>query len=616
LPSLSPIPARIEDYALLSDCHAAALVSRGGSIDWLCWPRFDSAACFAALLGGEEQGRWQICPADPITAVNRAYRDGSPVMETIFETATGTVALIDFMPVNGNFSSILRIVEGRTGSVAMCLRLRLRFDYGSIVPWVTRLDAAHGHSLVAIAGPDLVVLHADVQTEGEDMQTVAAFTVEAGKSLRFQLSHGPSHLEPPPRLNASAELDRTETHWHDWSDRCSHEGEFAEAVKRSLITLKALTFAPTGGIVAAATTSLPELIGGSRNWDYRFCWLRDATLTLVALMDAGYYEEAQSWTDWLHRSVAGSANQVQIMYGIAGERRLDEWEVPWLPGYENSAPVRIGNQAAGQVQLDVFGEVMASMSQARRGGLVLPPAAWSLQCTLLSHLSEIWEQPDEGMWEVRGGRRQFTFSKIMAWRAFDCAISDAEQFNLEAPLDEWRTIRTKIHELVCAEGFHAGRGSFVQSFDSDRLDASLLQIPVMGFLPADDPRVLGTVAAIERDLMRDGLVMRYEPDKTIDGQAGSEGAFLACSFWLVNCMAVQGRTPEARALFKRLLALANDVGLMAEEYDPGAHRLVGNFPQAFSHLAMVTSATILRDASDATVKVRGVAPKPPFLVGA
>jgi GH15 family glucan-1,4-alpha-glucosidase len=599
LPDLPPIPARIEDYALLADCTTAALVSRAGSIDWLCWPRFDSGACFAALLGSADHGRWQICPVEPPSAITRHYRDGSTVLETLYQTASGSVALIDFMPMGAAGSSIIRIVEGRDGAVPLRLRLKLRFDYGNSIPWVTQLEGEPSDGIVATAGPDLVVLRGDVSTHGEDMETAADFTVAAGDFVRFVLSHGPSHLPPPVPLDAYQELERTQARWAKWSGRCSTDGEFAAEVKRSLITLKALTYAPTGGFVAAPTTSLPEQLGGSRNWDYRYCWLRDSTLALLALMDAGYYDEAQAWGNWLHRSIAGSAAQVQIMYGIGGERRLDEFEVPWLPGYENSAPVRIGNQAAGQVQLDVFGEVMGSMRQARRGGLVLPAASWALQINLLEHLARIWQDPDEGMWEVRGGRRHFTFSKVMAWSAFDSAIKDAEQYGLAGPLDDWRAIRDEIHTLVLEQGFNTARNSFVQSFDSALLDASLLLIPMTGFLPPEDARVRGTLAAIEQGLVRDGLVLRYEPDPGIDGQQGGEGAFLACSFWLVNSLVLQGRQDEARALFVRLLALANDVGLLAEEYDVAAGRQVGNFPQAFSHLGLVISATYLRDGARA-----------------
>jgi GH15 family glucan-1,4-alpha-glucosidase len=593
LPALPSIPARIEDYALLSDCRSAALVSRAGSIDWLCWPRFDSPACFAALLGAPENGHWQICPEQPPRSITRHYRDGSTIVETIFQTETGTVALIDFMPMESPSSAIVRIVEGRAGTVDLRLRLKLRFDYGSAIPWVNQLDEPGQPGIVAIAGPNLVVLRSDIPTYGIDLQTAAEFTLTAGQSLRFVLSYGPSHQPPPAALDAARALQRTEQIWRDWSGRCQSEGEHGAIVRRSLITLKALTYAQTGGIVAAPTTSLPEQIGGRRNWDYRYCWLRDSTATLRALMDAGYYDEAQAWGLWLHRSVAGSAAQLQIMYGIAGERHLDEWEVPWLPGYENAAPVRIGNQAARQLQLDVFGEIMSSMRQARLGGLVLPPAAWAMQTNLLERLLEIWREPDEGMWEVRGARRQFTFSKIMAWSAFNCAIKDAEQYNLEAPLETWRAARDEIRALVLQNGFSPGRNSFTQSLGSDRLDASLLLIPMLGFLPPDDPKVTGTVEAIESHLMQNGLVLRYEPDPSLDGQQGREGAFLACSFWLVAALSLQHRAEEAGALFAHLLTLANDVGLFAEEYDTTSHRQVGNFPQAFSHLALVMAVRYL-----------------------
>jgi GH15 family glucan-1,4-alpha-glucosidase len=592
---LSPIPARIEDYALLSDCRSAALVSRAGSIDWLCWPRFDSPACFAALLGSADNGRWQICPEQDPTAITRAYRDGSTVVETVFQTPSGIVALIDFMPIGADSSALIRIVEGRAGTVALRMRLKLRFDYGSSVPWVTQLDEPGLPGILAIAGPNLAVLRGSVPTHGIDLETAAEFTLTAGQSVHFTLSYGPSHALPPAALDPAQALQQTEQFWQTWSARSHTEGEYSAIITRSLITLKALTYAQTGGIAAAPTTSLPEELGGSRNWDYRFCWLRDSTATLFALMDSGYYEEAEAWSSWLHRSIAGSAAQLQIMYGLAGERNLGEWEISWLPGYENAAPVRIGNRAAEQVQLDVYGEIMGSMRQARLGGLVLPQAAWALQINLLERLAEIWCEPDEGMWEVRGPRRHFTFSKIMAWSAFNCAIKDAEQYNLEAPLEDWRATREAIRAQVMEKGFDPHRNSFIQSFGSDRLDASLLLIPMIGFLSPDDPKILGTVAAVEHDLMQDGLVLRYEPDASVDGQAGREGAFLACSFWLAGLLAQQSRQDDADALFTRLLALANDVGLLAEEYDTANHRQVGNFPQAFSHLALVMCAKTLHD---------------------
>jgi len=597
LPDSDLNPSRIEDYALIGDCETAALVSRNGSIDWLCWPRFDGAACFAALLGRPEHGRWLIAPTDPKPRLSRRYRDGSMVLETLFETAGGSVAVIDFMPVGHDNSSVIRIVEGRRGRSAMRLELILRFDYGASVPWVTRSE--QGDGIVAIVGPDMAVLRTSIELQGQDLSTVAEFEVVEGQRVHFVMTHGPSHLAPPAPLDAEAELKATEAFWTEWSGRCTHPSPYVEPVRRSLLTLKALTYAPTGGIVAAATTSLPEKLGGSRNWDYRICWLRDATLTLFALMDAGYYDEAKAWRDWLHRSVAGSAEQVQIMYGLAGERRLAEWEVPWLPGYQGAAPVRIGNAASAQLQLDVYGEVMDALHHAREGGLSTPPSAWDMQRGLVEHLAAIWDQPDEGIWEVRGGRRQFTFSKIMAWVALDRAVRDAEKYRLEGPLEEWRALRERIHDTICRQGFDSGKNSFVQFFGSTELDASLLMIPMVGFLPVEDPRVAGTIAAIERELLRDGLVQRYRTESGADGLPPGEGVFLACSFWLADNYALQGRDDEARALFERLLELRNDVGLLAEEYDVGRKRQVGNFPQAFSHVALIGTAMNLHASGPA-----------------
>ncbi len=587
-PGTPDFPPPIEDYALIGDCATAALVSRSGSIDWLCWPRFDASACFAALLGRPEHGCWAIAPAAGDARVRRAYRDGSPVLETVFETADGSVALIDFMPPFGGNSSIVRIVEGRSGRVAMAMTLTLRFDYGVSVPWVTRLE--DGSGLRAIAGPDMAVLRADVQLRGEDMTTRADFTVGQGERACFVLTHGPSHLPPPAAVDAAAALRATEAFWSDWIGRCTYKGPYAAAVKRSLITLKALTYAPTGGIVAAPTTSLPEMLGGERNWDYRFCWLRDATLTLLALLHAGYIEEARDWREWLHRAIAGSAQQVQIMYGLAGERRLPEFEIPWLPGYQGAKPVRIGNAAAGQLQIDVYGELLDALFQARKAGLVVPDENWSLGLNIVQHLETIWEQPDEGIWETRGGRQHFTFSKVMAWVALDRAVRGAEEWQIAAPLDRWRALRARMHETICREGFNSRKGSFTQVFGGDALDASLLQIPLVGFLPWDDPRVQGTVDAIERELSFDGLVMRYRTEEARDGLPPGEGVFLACSFWLADNMVLQGRHDEARALFERLLGLCNDVGLLSEEYDPRSRRLVGNFPQAFSHIGLIGTA--------------------------
>jgi GH15 family glucan-1,4-alpha-glucosidase len=581
------MPARIEDYALIGDCEAAALVGRDGSIDWLCWPRFDSDACFAALLGSDDHGRWRIAPREEETRVSRRYRPNTLILETRFECGEGAVTLVDFMPMQSSHSSVVRIVVGERGRVTMGTEFVLRFGYGAVVPWVTRLD---GSTLRAVAGPDMVLLRTSVQLTGQNMRTVGEFTVAAGETIAFVLTYVPSHAPPPPLLDAQSALAATERFWTEWSKRCSPTGHCSDAVVRSLITLKALTYWRTGGIVAAPTTSLPERLGGSRNWDYRFCWLRDATLTLLALMNAGFFDEAHSWREWLLRAVAGSPEQVQIMYGIAGERRLSEWEVPWLPGYERSAPVRVGNAAYGQRQLDVFGEVMDALHQARRHGLAANESGWALQQAFLVHLERIWSEPDEGIWEVRGGPRHFTYSKVMAWVAFDRAIKSAEAFGLEGPLGRWREVAAAIHAEVCRRGFDEELGSFVQCYGSKQLDASLLLLPSVGFLPPDDPRVRGTLHAIERRLLVDGLVMRYDSAATPDGLPPGEGAFLACSFWLVDAYILQRRLREARALFVRLLELRNDVGLLSEEYDPGSGRLVGNFPQAFTHVALVNSA--------------------------
>jgi GH15 family glucan-1,4-alpha-glucosidase len=591
-------PLAIEDYGLIGDCASCALVGVNGSIDWLCLPRFDSSACFAALLGNPDNGRWRIAPAAAGAQATRRYRERSMVLETQFETEAGAVTVIDFMIPNAAQSSVVRIVEGRRGRVDMRLEIALRFDYGMSVPWVTRLP--DGHGICAIAGADMVVLRASVPLKGRDMQTVGNFSVGAGERTCFVLTYGASCDPLPPVVDAAAALDETERVWADWCGRCTYQGEWRDAVLRSLLVLKTLTFNRTGGIVAAATTSLPEQLGGVRNWDYRYCWLRDATLTLFSLMHGGYYKEAGAWRDWLHRAVAGSPAQVQIMYGIAGERRLAEWEVPWLAGYQGAAPVRVGNAASSQLQLDVYGEVMRALHQARAGGLQEAPASWDLQLGIIAHLAKIWREPDEGIWETRGGRKHFTYSKVMAWAAFDAMIRDAGAHGLDGPVDEWRKIRGEIHETVCREGFDVTLNSFVQYFGADVLDASLLQIPLVGFLPHDDPRVRGTVQAIERELLSDGFVKRYQTDKSKDGLPPGEGAFLACSFWLVDCLHMQGRTDEARAMFGRLLAFRNDLGLLSEEYDPKAKRMTGNMPQAFSHTALIASAMNLSGKGLAT----------------
>jgi GH15 family glucan-1,4-alpha-glucosidase len=577
----------LEDYALIGDCETVALVSRAGSIDWLCWPRFDSGACFAALLGTPEHGRWLVEATDPKSRSTRRYRPGTLILETAIETPDGAATVIDFMPLRGANSDIVRLVRGDRGRVAMRTELVLRFDYGRTVPWVNRLPDG---TFRAIAGPDMVVMHTPVDLRGEDLKTVATFDVTAGTTIPLVLTRGPSHLAPPDSIDAEASLVATDKYWTDWTSRCQSQGEWAEAVERSLITLKALTYTPTGGIVAAATTSLPEQLGGTRNWDYRFCWLRDATLTLLALMNAGYYDEAQAWRDWLLRAAAGAPWQLQIMYGLAGEHRLTEFEIPWLPGYEHSTPVRVGNAAHEQLQLDVYGEVLDTLHQARRGGLQTRDFDWAFQRAVLQHLEQVWERPDQGMWEIRGDPRHFTYSKVMAWVALDRGIRAIEEAVLEGPLDRWRDVRRRIHDEVCACGFDRELGSFVQSYGSKELDASLLLLPTTGFLPPTDPRVRGTIEAIERRLFVDGFVLRYDTHSSTDGLPPGEGAFLACSFWLVDAMLLMGRNAEARELFERLLGLRNDVGLLAEEYDTRARRLVGNFPQAFSHIALVNSA--------------------------
>jgi GH15 family glucan-1,4-alpha-glucosidase len=584
----------IADYALIGDCETAALVSRGGSIDWLCWPRFDSDACFAALLGTPDNGRWRIAPKAEKFHAGRKYRPGTLILETRFETDDGAVTLVDLMPLRNNTSDIVRLVVGESGRVTMCMELILRFGHGCIVPWVSRLP---DRTLRAIAGPDMVVLTTPIDVHGENFKTVGEFTVSAGETVPFTLIYAPSHLAPPKPSDPHRALAITEKFWRGWTAKYKNDGPFADIVTRSLITLKALTYGPTGGIVAAPTTSLPEWIGGVRNWDYRFCWLRDATLTLLAFMNAGYYEEAAAWREWLLRAVAGRPEQAQIMYGIAGERRLVEWEVPWLPGFRNSGPVRIGNSAHSQLQLDVYGEVMDALHQARRGGIDQSDDGWAVQIAFLKHLEKAWTEPDESIWEVRSGRKHFTYSKVMAWVAFDRAIKSAEEYGLDGPLDRWRELRTFIHADVCRKGFDPQQGSFVQSYDSKELDASLLLLPVVGFLPPKDPRVIGTVEAIERRLMAGGFVQRYDTSRSDDGLPPGEGVFLACSFWLVDAYVMLGRLDDARVLFKRLAALCNDVGLLSEEYDPHSKQLLGNFPQAFSHVALVNSAFNLTRAA-------------------
>lgn len=583
-------PLAIEDYAVIGDCTTAALVGRNGSIDWLCWPRFDSDACLCALLGNDNHGRWLISPATEILGVHRSYRDSGLILETVFQTSTGSVALIDFMVPEALNSTVVRIVEGRSGHVDMQMMLSLRFDYGSSVPWVTRLEEG---GLTAIAGPHMCVLHTDLNLEGRDMQSVAEFTVTKGERWPIMLTYVASHMPLPSAMDAEMMLAATEVYWTTWSKRSTYKGKYERAVSVSMRVLKALTYHPTGGIVAAVTTSLPEKLGGSRNWDYRYCWLRDASLTLFALMRGGYYEEAGEWRDWLHRSVAGSPDQVQIMYGLGGERRLSEWEVDWLPGYQGAAPVRVGNAASTQLQLDIYGELFEALHLGRAGGLAEAPASWQLQCSIIKHLETIWQQPDEGIWETRGGRKQFVYSKVAVWLAFDRMLKDAEAHGLDGPVEHWTAVRDQVHAEVCEKGFNKAKNSFVQHYDGDELDAALLLIPMTGFLPFDDPRVLGTIAAVERELVQDGLVMRYRAAPDTDGLPAGEGSFLPCSFWLVSNMQMQGRTEEARMLFEHLLGLCNDVGLLSEEYDTISKRMTGNFPQAFTHMALISSAMYL-----------------------
>jgi len=579
---------KIEDYALIGDLQSAALVERNGSIDWLCFPRFDSGACFAALLGTPENGRWLVAPAAGGTPARR-YLPDTMVLETTWENDEGCVRVFDFMPPRGRAPDVVRIVEGVRGNVDMRAELVIRFDYGDIVPWVRRA----GHDRVAIAGPDALYLRTPAHTHGENMHTVSEATVAAGERLPFVLTWNPSHEEPPTPVDPDTALEETVSFWEEWNARCivPLKGRERDLIHRSLMVLKTLTYAPTGGIVAAPTTSLPESLGGVRNWDYRYCWLRDATLTLLALLQAGHADEAEAWRAWLLRAVAGDPADLQIMYGVAGERRLTEYEIPWLDGYAGSKPVRVGNAASAQLQVDVYGEVADALFQARVHGLGSAKPAWALERTLLEGLEETWEKPDEGIWEVRGGPRHFVHSKVMAWVAFDRAVRSVEEQGLDGPVERWRAQRDRIHAEVCERGFDTELGSFTQSYGSKELDASLLLIPLVGFLPADDPRVRGTIEAIERELLRDGLVLRYVVhEESADGLPGGEGVFLPCSFWLCDCYELLGRHDEAHALFERLVALANDVGLLAEEYDPHADRQLGNFPQAFTHLALVNTA--------------------------
>ena len=583
------MPERIEDYALLGDLQTAALVGRSGSVDWLPFPRFDSSSCFAALLGNREHGRWLLAPVDGGPSTDRRYRPDTLILESEWRTPTGRVRVIDFMPPRETTPDIVRIVEGLDGSVQMHTELVIRLDYGSTLPWMRRVDA---QTLLGVGGPDGLVLRTPIHLEPEEMTHTAEFTVRAGDRVPFVLSWFPSHEPLPRTVDAGQALADTEAYWREWMDGCSYAGEYPEAVRTSLVVLKALSYGPTGGIVAAPTTSLPEQIGGVRNWDYRYCWLRDATFTLFALMNAGYTSEAKAWRDWLLRAVAGDASKAQILYGVGGQRRVAEYELPWLPGYAGSTPVRVGNAAHEQFQLDVYGEVMDVLHQARMHGLDPDDHAWSAQRTFMDFLEGAWDRPDEGIWEVRGPRRHFTHSKVLAWVAFDRAIQSCEHLDLPGPVEKWRQVRAEIHDEVCREGFNVELNAFTQSYGSAELDASTLLIPILGFLPPGDPRVVGTVDAVQRQLTRGGFVERYRPKERndVDGLPGGEGVFLPCSFWLVDALLLQERDEEARALFERLLGVSNDLGLLAEEYDPAEKRLLGNFPQAFTHVGLVNSA--------------------------
>jgi GH15 family glucan-1,4-alpha-glucosidase len=583
--------ARIEDYALIGDLQTAALVSREGSIDWCCFPRFDSGACFAALLGRPDHGRWLLAPAIPAERTSRRYRHDTLILESTFATAEGTVRAIEFMPPRGKTPHIVRIVEGLEGHVQMRSELVIRLDFGHIIPWVRRLDDA----IVAVAGPDALCLRTPVEAHGEEMTTVSEFLLEPGNRIPFVLTWFPSHEGVPEPIDPEHALGTSENYWLDWAGTCGHSGDYHEEIHQSLLVLKALTYAPTGGIVAAPTTSVPELLGGVRNWDYRFCWLRDATLTLLAMLNAGYRHEAEAWREWLLRAVAGDPADLQIMYGLAGERRLEELELEWLPGYEQSTPVRIGNAASKQLQLDVYGEVLNALYQTVAHGAQPDDNAWSILLQLLAWLEGGWRQQDCGIWEVRGPARDFTHSKVMAWVAFDRAIRLHEEFGRQGPVNRWRALRNEIRAEVLARAWSEDKQAFTRSYGSEELDASVLLMPLVGFLPASEERIIATVKRVERELTTDGLVLRYrlDGDAAADGLPGSEGAFLPCSFWLVQVWALQGRLDEARELFERLLDLRNDVGLLSEEYDAVSGRQLGNFPQAFSHLALVDAAIAL-----------------------
>ena len=591
--------SKIEDYGLLGDCETAALVGRDGSIDWLCWPAFDSDACFAAILGTRKNGRWLIAPADEVVRTSRRYWDNTLILQTQFETKDGVVAIIDFMPPRGEASDVVRLVRGIKGSVKMRMELVIRFGTGSEIPWVKRTEDG---AMLAICGPDMTVLRTPAKLRGEDMTTVSDFEVSEGKTVPFVLTYGASHLQLPKPIDPARALQATEDFWLDWCSRCTYDGDNRDLVMRSLITLKALTYGPTGGIVAAPTTSLPEKLGGSRNWDYRYCWLRDATFTLLALMNSGYTEEASDWHNWLLRAAAGAPDNMQIMYGIKGERRLLEWEAGWLPGYEGAQPVRLGNAAHAQLQLDVYGELIDAFHQSRVSKLKLDDGTWDLELAVLGHLEEIWDQPDHGIWERRGKGFHYVFSKVMTWVAFDRGIKSAEQFGFKAPLERWRALRDTIHREVCEKGFDRKQDSFVESYGSEVLDASLLLLPAVGFLPGSDPRIRGTIAAIERYLIRDGFVLRHDPREVTSEIQPIEGAFLACSLWLADAYVLCGEVDKAQVLFERVVAVANDLGLLAEEYDSGAGRQTGNFPQALTHIALINTAHNLSEAKHADDK--------------
>jgi GH15 family glucan-1,4-alpha-glucosidase len=590
---------RIEDYALISDLQTAALVSRLGSIDWLCFPRFDSGSCFAALVGTEEHGRWLLRPADGDASSSWRYRSETLILETVWETADGAVRVIDFMPPRGQDPDVVRIVEGVRGEVAMRSELVIRFDYGHVVPWVRRVESG---ARLAVAGPDALRFQTPADTYGENMRTYSDVTVREGERVPFVLTWFPSHHDGPAAIDPEQALADTEEFWDDWIKACAYDGPWAEEVRRSLVVLKALTYAPTGGIVAAPTASLPEQIGGVRNWDYRYCWLRDATLTLLAFLDANYADEARAWRAWLLRTVAGDPADLQAVYSVMGDRRLTELELDWLPGYEGSQPVRIGNAACSQVQLDVYGELLDALFEGRRNGIPSDPTAWALQKALLRHLEGAWRERDNGLWEIRGEPQQFTHSKVMVWVAFDRACRSVHEQGLDGPVERWEAVRDEIHAAVCREAWDAELGSFTQYYGSGTVDAALLIIPLVGFLPGDDERVLGTIAAVERELVDDGLVRRYRTEDDVDSLPPGEGYFLPCSFWLVEALVLAGRGDDARRLFGRLAGLANDLGLLPEEYDAGAERLVGNFPQAFTHLALVSAAMCLQ--RDGAVRAR------------